>query len=188
MSKYKFKVGDYVIIKVDIPFGISKGTVGKVIAVNTVFDDEVVSFACGNRRININTKYVDLYTKDQPDKIVITTDGKTTTAKMYRDKTLVKVQTTKCHPDDRFDFEVGARIAFDRLVGEKKEEPAKPKHYNGKVVCVDTHGHYFYTKGKVYSIVDGKLFADDGDTMFKRLKSVDDLNKQSNAKWLEVVE
>ena len=59
------------------------------------------------------------------NKIVITTDGKTTTAKMYRDKTLVKVETTKCHPHDKFDFNVGARIAFDRLVGAKTEESPK---------------------------------------------------------------
>jgi hypothetical protein len=60
---------------------------------------------------------------EQPNKIVITTDGTTTTAKRYRDKSVVKVKTAKCHSDDKFDFMVGAKVAFDRLVGEEKEAP-----------------------------------------------------------------
>lgn len=50
------------------------------------------------------------------DKIVITTDGKTTTAKMYDGKEVVKTAIAKCSPEDEFDFERGALIAFSRLV------------------------------------------------------------------------
>lgn len=145
MSNCKFKVGDYVITKVDLPFGLPKGIVGKVIAVNSILGDEVVSFYALGRRLNMNTKYVDRYIKDQPNKIVITTDGCTTTAKMYRDKQLVEVQTTKCHPDDRFDFKVGARVAFDRLMGEKKEEPVKRKIRVGDVVKIVNDGYQYTT-------------------------------------------
>lgn len=50
------------------------------------------------------------------EKIVITTDGKTTTAKMYDGKEVVKTAIAKCSPEDEFDFERGALIAFSRLV------------------------------------------------------------------------
>lgn len=49
-------------------------------------------------------------------KIVITTDGKTTTAKLYKDKSLCKTAIAKCSSKDKFDFNVGAKLAMDRLV------------------------------------------------------------------------
>lgn len=33
-----------------------------------------------------------------------------------------KKAVAKCHPDDEFDFEIGAKLAFQRLVGGKKDE------------------------------------------------------------------
>lgn len=51
-----------------------------------------------------------------PGKIVITTDGRITTAKLYRhgEPTLKTVAT--CSPDDTFDFAIGAKLALDRLI------------------------------------------------------------------------
>lgn len=178
----KFKVEDYVVCNTDIFCTIDKGWVGKVVK---LLPDNEVRVEGLHRTVQCDTEYFDLYTKDQPTKIVITTDGKTTTAKMYRDKTVIGVQTTKCHPDDRFDFKEGARIAFDRLVGEGKEEP---KYYNGKVVCVDKKGlDQMYTTGKIYQFVDGVLTADDG---FKsgQFESFEQWKVVSRAEWLEVVE
>lgn len=59
---------------------------------------------------------------DNAKKIVITTDGKTTTAKMYDGKSCVKVSEARCCPSDTFDFQTGAEIAFNRLFGEPKNE------------------------------------------------------------------
>lgn len=56
------------------------------------------------------------------EKIVITTDGKTTTAKMYDGKEVVKTAIAKCSPEDEFDFETGAKIAFDRLFVKPEEK------------------------------------------------------------------
>lgn len=49
-------------------------------------------------------------------KIIITTDGKTTTARLMEDKTTIRTATATCSPDDTFDFDKGARLAFDRLL------------------------------------------------------------------------
>jgi hypothetical protein len=50
------------------------------------------------------------------DKIVITTDGSTVTAQMYRNGIKSESATAKCNPEDTFDFNVGAKLAFDRLM------------------------------------------------------------------------
>lgn len=51
-------------------------------------------------------------------------DGKTTTARLCEGKEVVKTATAICHPDDEFDFEIGAELAFGRLFG--KEPTVKP--------------------------------------------------------------
>lgn len=52
--------------------------------------------------------------------IIITTDGTTTTARLIEGKTTIKTATATCSPDDTFDFDKGARLAFDRLVDDGK--------------------------------------------------------------------
>lgn len=190
MSNCKFKVGDYVIgnEKADLYYTYTTtGWVGKVVEINNNGSFNACGLTPRGDEYTVrglNFTYFDLYTGDQPNKIVITTDGCTTTAKMYRGKQLVEVQTTKCHPDDRFDFKVGAKIALDRLVGCKKEEP---KYYNGKMVCVNDAGFSFYTTGKIYKFVDG-VFHDDTGSKSNPVKSFEEWQKVSLAKWLEVVE
>lgn len=51
-------------------------------------------------------------------RIVITTYGKETLARLYDGDKVVKTATAKCSAEDTFDFETGARIAFDRLVAK----------------------------------------------------------------------
>ena len=61
------------------------------------------------------------------NKIVITTDGKTTTAKMYDGKKFVKSAKAVCSPDDKFDLGIGSALALERLVGNPKATFEKPK-------------------------------------------------------------
>lgn len=49
------------------------------------------------------------------EKIVITTDGKITTAKQYDGNKVVKIAAANCSPKDEFNFATGATIAFSRL-------------------------------------------------------------------------
>ena len=160
-------------------------------------------------------------------KIVITTDGVETLARLYEGDKVVKKATAKCSPDDTFDFIVGAKLVFERLTNEekkpstfreklvkehpekvnrhygggcngcpkdygyesehycktrtanctkcwdreipedkaKKKEEDPPKYYNGKVVCVECGFEYSFplldiTIGKVYTVTDGILVAD----------------------------
>lgn len=68
-------------------------------------------------------------------KIVIITDGKETHARLYDGKKVIKSAIAKCSPDDEFDFDIGAKLAFERLMKEEKGEwrvvhrPAKVGDY-----------------------------------------------------------
>ena len=74
------------------------------------------------------------------EKIVITTDGKTTTAKLYHGKTVSKTATAKCSPDDKFDFVEGAKIAFDRLTDRETHKSETGKIKVGDLVKVVNTG------------------------------------------------
>lgn len=129
-----FKVGDRVkaIVPVD---GNTKiiNEVGTVIeAKNPLyirygieFDNDVAGHSC-----NCKGKYGRCwwcYESDlelvEPEKIVITTNGEITTAKLYHGKTVSKTATAKRHPDDVFNFVEGAKIAFDRLTDRETHKP-----------------------------------------------------------------
>lgn len=99
--------------------------------------------------------------------IVITSDGVTTTATRRIGKAIEVTATAQCGPDDTFDFEEGARIAFERLCGrdpfpEKQKSTATPEAYNGRMICVESP-YPWWTPGKIYEVVDGRITANDGD-------------------------
>lgn len=99
--------------------------------------------------------------------IVITSDGVTTTATRRIGKAIQAIATAKCNPGDTFDFEEGARIAFERLCGrdpfpEKPERPTIPEAYNGRMICAESPCPW-WTVGKIYEVVDGRITANDGD-------------------------
>lgn len=93
--------------------------------------------------------------------IVITSDGVTTTATRRIGKTIQVTATAQCGPNDSFDFDEGARIAFERLCG-RDPFPEKPKAYNGRMICAESP-YPWWTVGKIYEVVDGRITANDGD-------------------------
>lgn len=118
------------------------------------------------------------------NKIVITTDGSTTTARLYDGKNVVKIASARCCEDDPFDFTTGARIAFGRLIGEEAKDGVavtaerKPKYksgdrirvvrfipasefdcrenYTGETLVIQGIFPFEYKRGVAYSV--GKLF------------------------------
>lgn len=92
--------------------------------------------------------------------IVITSDGVTTTATRRIGKAIQATATAKCNPGDTFDFEEGARIAFERLCG-RDPFPEKPKAYNGRMICAESP-YPWWTVGKIYEVVGGRITANNG--------------------------
>lgn len=71
--------------------------------------------------------------KTNPE-IHITTDGKITYAVLKQDGEVLSRSEAKCHPDDKFDFETGAKIALDRLEIKKKVEQHEDLFKVGDIV------------------------------------------------------
>ena len=87
------------------------------------------------------------------NKIVITADGATTTARFYDGKKVIKAAKAECSPEDEFDFKIGAKIAFDRLVDNEIKNPRK--YYSGKVMFSENTGDF--KEGVIY------VFCSNGD-------------------------
>lgn len=129
-------------------------------------------------------------------KIVITSDGKTTLARLYKNGKVTRTAEAKCSPGDKFDFTVGAKLAFERL--NEKTEPKKL--FNGKAVCIEKAVDYCaYTVGKIYEFKDGKITLDNGRSYpmdGNEVTSIDDWNSHyphtaphiTLAKFLEIKE
>lgn len=56
-------------------------------------------------------------------KIVITTDGEITTAKLYQHGEPTRKAVAKCSPEDTFDFAIGAKLALARLIDAVNNPP-----------------------------------------------------------------
>lgn len=81
-------------------------------------------------------------------KVVINTDGKTTTAKMYEGKKVLKTAKSQCSPEDTFDFAVGAKLALERVT--EKE----PKFKIGQFVRVIENDTCQFFKGQPVKITE----------------------------------
>lgn len=73
------------------------------------------------------------------------------------DKSTGKRAVSKCNPADEFDFSIGAKLAFERLLGEA-EIPFEPKKLLTTEICITRNdkGSDFIV-GKIYQINDGKI-------------------------------
>lgn len=182
MGKPKFKIGDrvkldgveYCLAHYGIPERYAKkiGTVSCQYQSGSIlveFDDGRRFFVPGYLCIAIN------------EKIIIYRNGSEVIAK----NTLTgKTGVAKCNPADEFDFNTGAKLAFDRLV---ELWPEEPKYYSGKVVCSNGIKPWF-TTGKIYEVVDGKIFDDCGSPSLHTYKTLDSLNKALLSEFIELVE
>lgn len=108
-------------------------------------------------------------------KIVIVVDGAETLANLYEDGKVVKRATAKCSPDDKFDFGIGAQLAFERLMDTTPKK--KDEYYNGKVVCIRERTDL--TVGKIYEFIHGQLKDNVGD-----LRPTDNKIKSLDESWV----
>ena len=125
MNEPKFKVGDKVIVK-----RIGSGIIDmELIGKNAVITRVDKTSCRGSQTYGIDLdggiywfeqmlEAVPNKVDHKPQKIVITTDGKTTLARLYEGKKVVKTAEAHCSPDDTFDFSMGANLAMERLIGK----------------------------------------------------------------------
>ena len=172
--------------------------------------------------------------KHKHEKIIIYTNGKDVFA--VQDG---KTAKATCNPHDEFDFETGARLAFERLFMGDDIKGCVHASYSGEVACIKalnvndnfinlvadnlhdcaTHGYTKklvcidensapdFTTGKIYEVVDGILFGDNGYwagigkdhqghygddykeiPMHNRYKSLEQINDDIKAEFIELIE
>lgn len=164
----KFKVGDVVKPnkKADENYTITTTSVVREAIVTELrdytMDIKIIKGSCSVGEVfTVEEKYFDLVRKAKQETIVIYRNDNKVVA---LDKTTGKKAEAKCNPADEFDFRTGAKLAFNRLMGEDAKpddgevkrkakigeyvkvvnaKPAIPSYKNGdifKVTYVTTSG------------------------------------------------
>ena len=117
-----------------------------------------------------------------PETIVITNDGRVTTAWLKQGKTILKTGVAKCSPDDEFNLETGAKLALERLFEAEEQKKAVPKYKVGDRVKIvkEKAGEYWNPSGgmdrwlgKTMTICD--ITPIDGDLFYTM--------KEDNERW-----
>lgn len=195
--KKEFKVGDRVRL-----IGLYEhliGELGTVVgidggySVSVEFDKNIGAHDCNGRSklghgLYITPNSLELV-ETKKEVIVIYRENNKITA---LNKATGEKATARCHPNDKFDFLTGAKVAFDRLVPPAKQKEEPKKLYNGKVVCVESWTVAF-TVGKIYEFKDGYLIDDEGDKFpwwgFPPVHTLSELTDRGfKSRFIEVVE
>lgn len=127
MEKHKFKVGDRVKVKKDI-VTLNRRTVGKCGTVKELLTDNYCSvefdefvgghdcngFAKEGHEWNHAEDALDLVKTQNETIVIYRKDNKV----VALDKSTGEKAEAKCNPADEFDFRTGAKLAFNRLMGE----------------------------------------------------------------------
>ena len=171
MEGSKFKVGDRVVTTCGV-FAVEKGMVGTVVDFNWCGGHVLVKFdgwhnGHDGRGTTASGKLYEgkscLYVNERHLKKVANE-----TIVLYRednrviaiDKSTGEIAEAICSPEDTFDFHTGAKLAFDRLMGEKSGAAAasapEPVKYNGKIIFTKGDDTVFET-GHIYEVKDGKM-------------------------------
>lgn len=105
--------------------------------------DESDNFECNGIDV---VKWVDIKKNNLKEEIIIYRNGSEVVALHKENGKTVKSAKAICSPEDKFDFNVGAKSAFDRLMGERTETSKLSKFNVGEFVEVGdfrTYTHYF---------------------------------------------
>lgn len=74
--------------------------------------------------------------------------------------------------------------AFSAVLDEHDHEE-KVNKFTGKMMCIDPKGLSYYTKGKIYEVVDGEYLDDAGDEL---IMMTDSPEKETDAIFMTVIE
>jgi len=147
----KFKVGDKVRVKKSFVIkGCTLPSMRKYAGITgTITEEEFGDYmidSTGNLWWNVDSiEFVTEAEQPRREFIVIRRSGAETIAELRHDREVIKSAVATCSEKDTFDFDTGAKLAFDRLMGrqnideaikawnEPTPAPEPPKFYTGKV-------------------------------------------------------
>ena len=179
----KFKVGDRVIVVVD-GNTVPRGTTGVIkyfgkdadkgrIDIAIELDRPISYHDCGGR-----TKYgcgwwvaerdIELIKTAEPEfKLIITSKGDTTTAKLiHGERTVVKEATVTRYSKDEYSEKAAVEAVTKKIFGEdEKKTEKKDELFNGVAVCLIDRDCQKFTRGRTYTFVNGNCWNDKGNVM-----------------------
>lgn len=97
-------------------------------------------------------------------KLIITSKGDTTTAKLIHGKDVTKEATVTRYSTDEYSEKAAVEAVAKKIFGEDEKKNEANKPYTGKAVWI-CDNESVYTKGKIYEFVDGKFKHDLGFTV-----------------------
>lgn len=157
MNKCKFKVGDIISGKAVSLYRVTNSamTRGEVVHVfSNLIKVKIIEhddkYNIGKEFI-VDPKYFELVGTPKQEKVVIYRNGQSVIAK---DVNSGKTAEARCNPADAFDFAIGAKLALERLTGERSEEKAR-------LVFYDNHFGYIGTRTNLYDAVHRPLCVGD---------------------------
>lgn len=169
MEKHKFKVGDRVKVKKDI-VTLNRRTVGKCGTVKELLTDNYCSvefdefvgghdcngFAKEGHGWNHAEDALDLVKTQNETIVIYRKDNKV----VALDKSTGEKAEANCNPADEFDFRTGAKLAFNRLMGEDVKpdngvREVKRKAKVGEYIkIVDAHPYLIpYKNGDIFKVI-----------------------------------
>lgn len=174
----KFKVGDRVrVISVGCRKIIEVGDAGTIKGCNALgnyaveFDRQSSYFIrCDgltkrDRGLWVSPEHLELI-EEKPTrefKLIITSSGDTTTAKLIHGKDVAKEATVTRYSKDEYSEKAAVEAVTKKIFGEDEK---KEELFNGKVVCLmDLTYIPKYTKGRVYEFVNGNCKDDYGNVI-----------------------
>lgn len=169
MEKHKFKVGDRVKVKKDI-VTLNRRTVGKCGTVKKLcehnfyaveFDEFIdghncLGFAKNRYGWNVEGDNLDLVKTQNETIVIYRNDNKV----IALDKSTGEKAEANCNPADEFDFRTGAKLAFNRLMGEDVKpdngvREVKRKAKVGEYIkIVDAYPYLIpYKNGDIFKVI-----------------------------------
>lgn len=178
----KFKVGDRVKLAVD-RFAIPRGTTGVIKCFGKDADKEKLDIAIeldrpiSHHNCEGRTKYgcgwwvaetdIELIKTVKPEfKLIITSSGDTTTAKLIHDKDVAKEATVTRYSKDEYSEKAAVEAVTKKIFGEdEKKTEKKDELFNGVAVCLIDRDFPKLTRGRTYTFVNGNCWNDKGNVM-----------------------
>lgn len=131
----KFKVGDKVKGTSETKYNITNTDMIEAV-VSDVKDSKIDLTNCkfkngndSNKDItfwNLDEDYFELITPQLPKIVISPKKNGKVSAVLFNGDTYVKHATAKCSPDDTYDFNIGAKLAFNRLMGIEDKPQEQP--------------------------------------------------------------
>ena len=102
-------------------------------------------------------------------KLIITSSGDTTTAKLIHSKDVAKEATVTRYSKDEYSEKAAVEAVTKKIFGEdEKKTEKKDELFNGVAVCLIDRDCPKFTRGRTYTFVNGNCWNDKGNVMAYR--------------------